>query len=109
MIRFVSYSAPNMTTSLNMCMNSAQAMGADRLYQQNPNCISQEFIENNRQILNAKRGAGYWLWKPYFINKAMHLCEDGDILIYGDAGVEFIAPFKHIIDVMDQDIFFFSN
>jgi hypothetical protein len=34
---------------------------------------------------------------------------DGDILIYADAGVEFINNVSHIIDRMDQDIFLFGN
>lgn len=108
MIRFVTYAAANMTKSLQLCVESADRMGAERIYPQNPNCLTHEFIQDN-PCLTAVRGAGYWLWKSYFINKAMHLCDDGDILIYGDAGVEFIAPFQHIIDVMDQNIFLFSN
>lgn len=109
MIRFVTYSADNMTTSKEVCCRSAQAQGADVVYPHNPHMISHEFRQNNRATLAAEKGAGYWLWKPYVINEAVHHCEDGDILIYGDAGVEFIAPFQHIIDVMDQDIFLFSN
>lgn len=109
MIRFVSYSAPNMTTSLWLACESAKKMGAETVWPNNDDCITPEFRENNREILAATRGHGYWLWKPYFINHAMNRCQDGDILIYGDAGCEFIAPFQHIIDVMDQDLFLFCN
>jgi hypothetical protein len=57
----------------------------------------------------ANRGVGFWTWKPYIIEREMYGLTNGDILIYSDAGVEFIAPVSHIIDRMDQDIFLFGN
>ncbi len=56
-----------------------------------------------------ERGAGYWLWKPYFIYGELVHSNENDILIYSDAGVEFINNVSHIIDRMDEDIFFFGN
>lgn len=109
MIRFVTYSAENMTKSRELCASSAERMGAEQLYVYSKNHVSDDFWSDSSEILRAKRGAGYWLWKPYFINEVMKECNAGDILIYGDAGVEFIAPFQHIIDVMDQDLFLFCN
>ena len=41
-----------------------------------------KFIEDNR------RGNGYWIWKPYIINKTMSKLDDGDILLYLDGGCE---------------------
>lgn len=40
------------------------------------------FIENN------KRGYGYWIWKPYLIKKTLEKMNNGDILLYLDAGCE---------------------
>ena len=34
---------------------------------------------------------------------------ENDILIYSDAGVEFINNVSHIIDKMDEDLFLFGN
>jgi len=34
------------------------------------------------------RGYGFWLWKPFIINKTMETMDDGDILLYLDAGCE---------------------
>ena len=39
-----------------------------------------QFIEQN------SRGIGYWLWKPYFVLQNLDEMEDGDTLIYADAG-----------------------
>ena len=40
------------------------------------------FIENN------KRGYGYWVWKPYIILQTLNKMDNGDILLYCDAGCE---------------------
>ena len=109
MIRFVTYSADNMTRSRMECVMSAQKNGADQVFEFGPENISNEFMRMNRDILEAERGAGYWLWKPYVIWRALQHCEDGDFLVYVDAGVKIIAPLTEITRVMDQDVFLFSN
>jgi hypothetical protein len=43
------------------------------------------FFEKNRAILTAPRGAGYWLWKPYVIQRAL-LTKSADWILYYDAG-----------------------
>lgn len=39
-----------------------------------------EFIENNR------RGYGYWIWKPYVVNRTLKSLDEGDFLVYIDTG-----------------------
>jgi hypothetical protein len=34
------------------------------------------------------RGFGYWAWKPFIINRKIESLQDGDILVYLDAGFE---------------------
>lgn len=34
----------------------------------------------------SERGYGYWQWKPYIIRRVMDRMEDGDYLVYADAG-----------------------
>src|SRR5690348_202961 len=109
MIRSVTYSADNMTTSRKLCVESMRKYGAEMVYEYEPYNIDRDFKNNNADILDAERGAGYWLWKPWCINRAMQHCNDGDILVYVDAGVEVIDSLHHIINAMDEDIFFFSN
>lgn len=109
MIRLITFATENMSQSMELCVQSAYKHGVDVCWPQNPNTISSEFRELNKQILESKRGAGYWLWKPYHIYKAMLLCEENDILIWSDAGVEFVANVNQIISRMDEDIFFFTN
>jgi hypothetical protein len=44
------------------------------------------FWTENRTILESKRGAGFWLWKPYIIREALGQLGPGDVLFYCDAG-----------------------
>ena len=48
--------------------------------------IDNEFKNKNELILSQSRGAGYWLWKPYFILKVLNSINEGDIVFYVDAG-----------------------
>ena len=38
------------------------------------------------KIFKQERGGGYWTWKPDIIYTAMQQMQDGDILVYCDAG-----------------------
>jgi hypothetical protein len=46
------------------------------------------FDKHGEFIINNKRGFGYWIWKPYLINKQIENMEDGDVLFYCDVGCE---------------------
>ena len=51
-----------------------------------------DFIRNN------KRGCGYWLWKPYLIQKSMKQLEDGDMILYIDCGCELDIQEKEFLE-----------
>ena len=48
--------------------------------------IDLEFYEKVYAPVKTNRGGGYWIWKPYVVKKVMDQINDGDILIYCDAG-----------------------
>lgn len=52
------------------------------------NDIDENFRNKNEKILNAGEGRrkGYYLWKPYFVNRALSTIDYGDYLVYMDAG-----------------------
>lgn len=62
-----------------------------------------KFYQNNREILDLKRGAGYWLWKPYIILEAMRQADDGDIIFYCDSGVEIIGDILPLVDICKKN------
>ena len=45
---------------------------------------STRFYEDNFHILQAKKGLGYWLWKPYIILQELLKLDNGDVLVYSD-------------------------
>ena len=68
----------------------------DAIFEFGPNDIDCNFRKDNEEILSYRRGNGLWLWKPYFILKALNDLQDGDILFYADSGVLFVRNFKKI-------------
>ncbi len=110
MIYGITYSDDEMSISAEKCTESMTAQGCDQSYCYSPQNISEEFTRLNQKMFDGKRGAGcYWIFKPYIIYKCLLGLKDGDYLLYSDAGCEFINNVHHVIDAMDQDIFFFSN
>lgn len=103
----VTFSDESMSRSRELCVDSAMSHGVDG--------ITWAYAATDADK-RAGRGLGFWAWKPRIIldfltdtTGGLAHPEDGDIVIYSDAGVEFIAPVSHIIERMDQDIFLFGN
>lgn len=51
-----------------------------------PEDLSDAFKKKFQDILRRKRGGGYWVWKLFLINEYLHKLDEGDFLIYTDAG-----------------------
>jgi len=51
--------------------------------------IKTDFYLKNRNILDLKRGSGYWIWKPYIILECLNKIKYGDILFYLDCGDDY--------------------
>ncbi len=69
--------------------------------------IDEQFYQTNKDILVSPRGAGYWLWKPYFIKKTLSLMSDGDYLFYCDSGSLFVNSVDELLKFVkttNQDI-----
>lgn len=58
-----------------------------------------DFKEKHTDFLTTNpRGYGYWLWKPYFVKKTLDSMNDGDILVYADAGCKITGNLKPLLD-----------
>ena len=73
--------------------------------------IGSSFYRENKEILDQKKGAGYWLWKPYIILELMNRINEGDIIIYADSGIEIINDIKLLINpcLSNNGILLFNN
>ena len=74
----------------------------DKVIEYSRNDIDEVFYKKNSGILNKERGGGYWLWKPYFINKTINEMNDGDYLFYSDSGSFYIDKITHLIKSLEE-------
>jgi hypothetical protein len=83
----------------------------DKVYSFSPEDIDEIFYKQNKNILSQKRGAGLWLWKPYFILRVLNEINDGDALVYADSGIVYIRNVNSLIEKLKtskQDIMLFE-
>ncbi len=77
--------------------------GFDKVYAFSPNDIDKTYYEAHKDILSVQRGNGLWLWKPYFIDKVLNECEDGDIVFYADSGAFFVKKINKLISSLRKN------
>ena len=74
--------------------------------------LGTEFYAQNKYILDQKRGAGYWLWKPYFIIQILQKIPENSALLYLDSGTEIIKDLLPLFEICKESpkgIVLFSN
>lgn len=108
MLKHITYSSGNMDISAELASTSAIKHGAEQSVIYGPNDIEVDYRLDYSDILDQPRGAGYWLWKPYFIEKELKDMKDGDWLLYTDAGVEIINSLSYLTK-LNKDILLFRN
>ena len=87
MIHFITYANSVFEKAKHRICNEAKNTGwFDTIKGYSPNDLSEEFRDKYDNILNNKRGAGYWIWKYDIISQTLQNINDGDFLIYADAG-----------------------
>ena len=87
MIHFITYGDEKYTISKNRIEKEAkETEWFDSITIYGPENIDSTFRNKFSDILNAKRGGGYYLWKNYFIRKKLKEMKNEDILVYGDSG-----------------------
>ncbi len=72
--------------------------GFDRVRPCGPSDLDRRFRRRNRAILAGARGAGYWLWKPYVVSRALEQLRPGDWLFYADSGSFFVDSVRQLVD-----------
>lgn len=103
MIAAVNYANDLYKETQKYCTYSAYKYGVEKVFEYGPDDIDPFFYQKNKSILQQKRGAGYWLWKPYIIYKALNEIKMGDFLFYVDSGSYFVNSVFPLIDGMKQN------
>jgi hypothetical protein len=69
------------------------------------------FALKNHDILNSKRGGGYWLWKSYIISKTLEKVNTNDIIFYTDSRYFFVEEFDKLYKdhLKENDIVVWKN
>ena len=69
-----------------------------------PSDLDDNFTLKFKNILDQEKGGGYWIWKPYIISKKLDQINEGDVLIYLDAGCDLNLDgkqrFKEYIEIV---------
>jgi hypothetical protein len=103
MIAAVTFSTDNFESIRKKNVTTAIRKGkVDKVFEYTPKDIDSDFFNQNKCIFNYQKGAGLWLWKPYFIARALAQINEGDYLIYSDAGSYFINPVNCLIESLEQ-------
>ena len=91
--------------------SARRAGGFDRCFAHGPGDIDRDFRARHADILSAARGDGYWLWKPYLIQRHLNQLEPDEWLMYCDAGAVFVQPPTALVEhaaAHDSDVLVFE-
>lgn len=78
--------------------------GFDQVREYTYDMIDKDFKEKNKNIFSKRKGAGYFLWKPYVILDALSRASQGDIIFYCDSGCAFVGSFAdYFFDICKRD------
>ena len=111
-VRLISYATKPFYKSQYLLKRSAYKYGITDVVSFTDKWLKQQhpFYEKNINILTQKRGAGFWLWKPYIIFEALKDLAEDDVLIYIDSGTAIIDSLKTLIRItQEKGIVLFYN
>lgn len=67
--------------------------------------LDKNFVNNYRDILSVKSGAGLWLWKPQILLQTMDNSPENSIIVYTDVGFVYVRDAKECIAQLgDYDV-----
>ena len=103
MITLINFADNNFVKKQKLNSFSAKWLGkADKIIEFSPKDIDSNFYIQNKNILDIKRGCGLWLWKPYFILKALKEIRENEYLIYCDSGAIVLRDLRMLTKKLDQ-------
>jgi Flp pilus assembly protein TadD len=97
LVYFVTFATSDLAAYQPLVNRTAATFGGiDTLVPWTPERLAAtDFFRRHREILSAKTGAGYWLWKPYIILDLLERVRAGDWVVYSDVGRNFPYTIYH--------------
>lgn len=102
-IIFIAYADESMAYSLKRIGRQARRLKVfDEVILYTPSDLPDEI--KSHPLMQFKRGGGYWLWKPWIIQKTLQEHAPGDIVVYADAGstLRKSPEWKRLFELMAQ-------
>ncbi len=82
---FIAYADSNLAFSLNRIGRQARRLGIfDEVVLYTPADLPDYLLRS--PLMKAKKGSGYWSWKPVLIHETLLRHDEGDVVVYVDAG-----------------------
>ncbi len=108
---FVSFASTNMKDSLDRIGRQAHSMGVfDDVYLYTEEDLPEYGKTRCKEIIEktgTKKGYAYWCWKSIIINDLLAKMQEGEVLIYSDAGTHLnnngVGKLKEYIDMAIQN------
>jgi hypothetical protein len=103
-LHFLTYGDHNYRiSSRRLCLQALRSGWFQSITRLHPRRLSASFAVRYSSILSEHRGGGYWIWKPWIINEALNRINDGEYLLYMDAGCSInIAAYDRLQDYIDM-------
>lgn len=102
-LHLVTYASWRYESSRQRLLRSAARLGAIRQWTFGPTDFRRTAVYRAYpEVSRTARGGGLWLWKPLFIRYVLERIEQGDLLMYLDAGIEIRAPLEPLVTLADR-------
>ena len=104
---FITYGTNKFNHSKYRLANQVKELNIfDKIKTYDDKSLSKEFREKHKEILKKERGGGYYIWKFDIINQELEGMNDGDYLVYLDAGCvinkEGLARLNEYFDMLNK-------
>lgn len=77
--------------------------GFEYVHSFNMDSLAFRFRKTHNNVLRDRRGAGYWLWKPYILLKTLlENMAEGDMVMYQDAGAYIIKSVTPLLKLCQE-------
>lgn len=102
MNKVISYATGRFKQSQKVLEDKSMEYGADQTISYGPKDIEKSFVQKNIKILSNTKGGGLWLWKPHLILKTLLKSNNGDVVLYCDAGMYPISNLNPLFKLAQE-------